>query len=102
MSKKKSAILRPVSLRQKSASLRQKSAAVTLGMSAALYATMAHAQQAETDEVELETLRIEDKAADVNPYTQTGAPYKARVSGDPRRGKASAPVWSCSGSRCYR
>jgi len=90
MSKKKSAILRPVSLRQKSTSLRQKSAAVALGMSAALCATVAHAQQADTDEVELDTLRIEDKAADVNPYTQKGAPYKARVSGDPRRTKPLA------------
>ena len=66
MSKSKRAILRsgivrPVSLRQKRASL-------VLGMSAALLAGPALAQSAEPDEVELDTLRIEDKAADVNPY----------------------------------
>ncbi|HQQ08676.1 MAG TPA: TonB-dependent receptor [Novosphingobium sp.] len=88
MSKSKRAILRsgivrPVSLRQKRASL-------VLGMSAALLAGPALAQSAEPDEVELDTLRIEDKAADVNPYTQKGAPYKARVSGDPRRVKPLA------------
>ena len=43
------------------------------------------AQTAEPDEVELETLRIEDRTADVNPYTVEGAPYLARVSGDNRR-----------------
>lgn len=84
----KRGVLRPVSLRQKGA-------VVALGMSAALLGTAAQAQQAETgqaepEEVELDTLRIEDKAADVNPYTQKGAPYKARVSGDPRRTKPLA------------
>ena len=43
------------------------------------------AQTAEPEEVELETLRIEDRTADVNPYTVEGAPYLARVSGDNRR-----------------
>lgn len=81
--KKPHGVLRPASLRQKSAML-------AIGVSAALYGTVAHAQQAEPDEVELDTLRIEDKAADVNPYTQKGAPYKARVSGDPRRVKPLA------------
>ena len=83
MRNSKSAILRPVSLRQKRAGL-------ALGMSAALLAGPALAQSAEPEEVELETLRIEDKAADINPYTQKGAPYKARVSGDPRRVKPLA------------
>ncbi len=73
MRNSKSAILRPVSLRQKRAGL-------ALGMSAALLAGPALAQSAEPEEVELETLRIEDKAADINPYTQKGAPYKARVN----------------------
>lgn len=76
-------VLRPVSLRQKTSLM-------ALGMSAALAATAAQAQQAEPEEVELDTLRIEDKAADVNPYTQKGAPYKARVSGDNRRVKPLA------------
>ena len=40
---------------------------------------------AQAEEIELDTLQIEDRASDVNPYTQDGAPYKARVSGDSRR-----------------
>lgn len=77
------AILRPLSLRAKSASL-------SIGLGAALLAGPAMAQSSEPEEVELDTLRIEDKAADVNPYTQKGAPYKARISGDPRRVKPLA------------
>lgn len=75
--------LRPVSLRRTGA-------AVAIGMGAALLGSPAIAQGAAPEEVELDTLRIEDKAADVNPYTQKGAPYKARVSGDPRRVKPLA------------
>ncbi|MGJ8618908.1 MAG: TonB-dependent receptor [Methylophilaceae bacterium] len=40
---------------------------------------------ANAEEIELDTLQIEDRANDINPYTQDGAPYKARVSGDSRR-----------------
>lgn len=76
-------VLRPISLRQKTA-------AVAMGLAATLGGQAAMAQTAEGGEVELDTLRIEDKAADVNPYTQKGAPYKARVSGDDRRVKPLA------------
>lgn len=76
-------VLRPVSLRQRGA-------AVALGVSAALLGTPALAQENGSEEVALDTLRIEDKAADVNPYTEKGAPYKARNSGDPRRVKSIA------------
>jgi catecholate siderophore receptor len=72
------------------ASLRRPTTAMALGLTAALMASPAAAQDAESgeaEEVELGTLRIEDRTADVNPYTQEGAPYKARVSGDPRRVK---------------
>lgn len=83
MSKQTTRILRPMSLRHGGA-------AVALGLSL-LHGAPAFAQQAqEEDEVELDTLRIEDKTADVNPYTQQGSPYKARVSGDPRRVKPLA------------
>jgi len=41
----------------------------------------------QAEEIELDTLQIEDRANDVNPYTQDGAPYKARISGDSRRVK---------------
>ena len=83
MNKGKQGILRPMSLRQTGA-------AMALGMTAATLAAPAHAQETDTEEVQLETLQIEDKAADVNPYTSKGAPYKARVSGDPRRVKPLA------------
>ena len=71
-------------------SLRRRGVGLALGMTAALIAADAHAQAAQPDqeqdtEVELETIRIEDRTGDVNPYTQKGAPYKARVSGDNRR-----------------
>jgi catecholate siderophore receptor len=62
---------RPTSLRQ--------SAAVALGVS--MLAGPAMAQQ---EDVQLGTLKIEDRAADVSPYSQKGAPYKARISGDDR------------------
>ncbi len=81
MRKSVKGVLRPVSLRQGGV-------AVVLGLST-IIATASHAQES-SDEIELDTLKIEDKAADVNPYTQKGAPYKARVSGDPRRVKPLA------------
>ncbi|MBQ0771643.1 MAG: TonB-dependent receptor [Sphingomonadales bacterium] len=85
MNKNRSHISKPASLRF--SSLGKRGAFVALGMTTALATTPVFAQDAEPDEVELETLQIEDNAADVNPYTQKGAPYKARVSGDLRRVK---------------
>ena len=85
MNKNRSPISKPASLRF--SSLGKRGAFVALGMTTALVTTPVFAQDAEPDEVELETLQIEDNAADVNPYTQKGAPYKARVSGDLRRVK---------------
>ncbi|MBC2666483.1 TonB-dependent receptor [Novosphingobium flavum] len=79
-------VLRPVSLRQRAAAAAMGIAAI----GAAAPALAQQAQPAEDGEVQLETLKIEDKAADVNPYTQKGAPYKARVSGDDRRVKPLA------------
>lgn len=74
---------------KKPASLRRSSSAIAIGMSAAMFALPAHAQDEDqddsTEEVQLETLQIRDFTADSNPYTQEGAPYKARISGDPRR-----------------
>ncbi|MEH6757309.1 MAG: TonB-dependent receptor [Parasphingorhabdus sp.] len=76
---------RPASLR--ASSFGKRSAVFALGLTTALSTAPAYAQDAEPDEVELEILQIEDTAADVNPYTQKGAPYKARISGDLRRVK---------------
>lgn len=78
MRKKSSAVCRPMSLRHKGTGL-------MIGMGVALMAGPSLAQTAESEEVELDTLRIEDQTADINPYTEPGVPYKARVSGDPRR-----------------
>ncbi len=86
MKKHDSAILRPVSLRQIG---RGGAATLALGVSAALLASPAlaqnaAAQSAEPEEVVLDTLKIEDRTADVSPYSEKGAPYKARISGDER------------------
>ena len=74
---------------KKPASLRRGGAALALGLGAAIAATPAAAQDTgeedEAEEVQLDTLQIRDYTADSNPYTQDGAPYKARISGDPRR-----------------
>lgn len=70
-------VLRPVSLRQRAA-------AAAIGIAALGSAAPVLAQDAQNEEVQLDTLKIEDRAADVSPYTQKGAPYKARVSGDER------------------
>jgi len=61
---------------------------IALGLAAPALAQSA--QDAEQNEVELDTLKIEDRTADVNPYAEPGAPYKARVSGDARRVKPLA------------
>ena len=85
MNKKSSLISKPASLRM--SGLGKRGACVALGLTTVLTTAPAFAQNAEPEEVELETLQIEDNAADVNPYTEKGAPYKARVSGDLRRVK---------------
>lgn len=81
MTATKQGVLRPVSLRQRSA-------VVAIGVSAALLSTSASAQSQsapqDDQEVLLDTLKIEDRTADVSPYSQKGAPYKARISGDER------------------
>jgi catecholate siderophore receptor len=85
MSQNKRTILQPMSLRSPAA--RSGYSALALGISAALLAQGVVAQSiAEEDEVfDLETLQIEERTSDTNPYAEPGAPYKARVSGDQRR-----------------
>lgn len=77
-------VRRPVSLRSR--------ATLVAGVSVALIAQPAIAQDAgeEEEEITLEKLEIKDHTADSNPYTQEGAPYKARISGDIRRTKPLA------------
>ncbi len=71
---------------KKPLSLRSTGSALAIGLGVTVLTPSAHAQNAE-EEVELGTLEIKDFTADSNPYTQEGAPYKARISGDPRRTK---------------
>lgn len=72
-------VIRPVSLRRIG-----RDGAAIVGLSAAMLATPAAAQSNDDEEVVLDTLRIEDATADVNPNAEPGAPYKARTSGDMR------------------
>ncbi len=77
-----SGVVRPLSLRNAG-----RGAATVIGLSAAIMATGARAQtgdQNQEGEVVLQTLKIEDRTADVNPYGTPGAPYKAERSGDIR------------------
>ena len=80
-------VIRPMSLRRAG----RGTAVAAIGLSAALIAGGAQAQDADDrDEVVLDTLTIEDATADVNPNAQPGVPYKARTSGDLRRAKPLA------------
>ncbi|WP_028770633.1 TonB-dependent receptor [Silanimonas lenta] len=77
MSRPSSPLRRPATLRR---------TLLAVGLSTATLAIAAPAPEAaDEEEVELDTLRIEGRAADVNPYASEGAPYKARISGDARR-----------------
>ena len=78
------AIRRPVSLRHVGL-------AIATGAATVLIPSVASAQEAQDSETEdLGVAEYRDTTADSNPYTQEGAPYKARVSGDPRRVKPLA------------
>ena len=51
---------------------------------------MSGAALAQDEPIELDTLQIEERTLDTNPYAEPGAPYKARISGDKRRVKELA------------
>ena len=73
-------IVRPMSLRQPALYFAATAA------SALLATGSAHAQSADQEEAEdLGVVEFKETTADSNPYSQEGAPYKAKVSGDPRR-----------------
>lgn len=61
---------------------------LALSISAALSGHIAMAQEEEP--VELDTMRIQERTIDTNPYSQPGAPYKAKISGDSRHVKPLA------------
>tara|TARA_R110000868_G_C10971688_1_gene770105 strand:- start:7377 stop:9641 length:2265 start_codon:yes stop_codon:yes gene_type:complete len=45
---------------------------------------------AQDEVIELDTLQIEERTLDTNPYAEQGAPYKAKISGDARHVKPLA------------
>lgn len=81
-------ILRPTSLRSGKAPTSARSA-LALGISASLISPAILAQDQE-EVFELDTLQIEERTIDTNPYAEPGAPYKAKYSGDQRRVKPLA------------
>ncbi|MBR9910729.1 MAG: TonB-dependent receptor [Gammaproteobacteria bacterium] len=62
--------------------------ALALSLTGILSGSPALAQEEEL--IMLDTMSIEDRTLDTNPYAEPGAPYKARVSGDKRRVKELA------------
>lgn len=89
------AVIKPASLRQGLAAPAPQYSALALGLSLALFGAPALAEPAtspssEEETIELDTLQIEDRTLDTNPYAETGAPYKAKVSGDSRHVKPLA------------
>jgi catecholate siderophore receptor len=60
----------------------------SLLMSASIFAQSQTAQDEEP--IVLDTLQIEERTVDTNPYAEAGAPYKAKISGDKRHVKALA------------
>ncbi|WP_075186229.1 TonB-dependent receptor [Teredinibacter haidensis] len=71
---------KPLTLRRDNPSFNK--TAIALSIPAML---MAAPSLAADDEFVLDTMQIEDRTSDTNPYAEDGAPYKAKVSGDQRR-----------------
>jgi len=63
--------------------------ALMLSTTALLMSNMVQAQQND-EPIVLDTMKVEERTSDTNPYAQAGAPYKARVSGDKRHVKELA------------
>lgn len=57
-------------------------------LAGALLMPQAHA--ADEEPIMLDTMQIEERTLDTNPYAEAGAPYKAKVSGDARHVKPLA------------
>ena len=85
-------VRRPVSLRHPSRpdSAHATRNALALGISAALAGGGGAANAQDAEPIELDTLQVEERTIDTNPYAEPGAPYKARISGDPRHVKELA------------
>ena len=68
-----------------SARFKPGTSALALGIPTLLMSGMGFAQSDDT--FVLDTLKIEERTVDTNPYAEAGAPYKAKVSGDSRHVK---------------
>ncbi|GAB6069135.1 TonB-dependent receptor [Thiomicrorhabdus hydrogeniphila] len=80
-------VLKPKSLRtEKSGKMPSGKSVLALSISSIL-TTGAFAQD---DVINLDTLQIEERTIDTNPYAEPGAPYKAKFSGDSRHVKPLA------------
>lgn len=78
-------IRRPTCLRHAPPAGAARPTLLSLGLALALVPA-AQAQDADKEaELSLDTLQIEERTLDTNPYAEPGAPYKAKVSGDRRR-----------------
>lgn len=84
---KKQSTLRPKSLRNKTAKTNFPKNTLALGLSTIIASTAGMAQAEQEETIMLDTLSIEDRTIDTNPYAEAGAPYKAKSSGDKRRVK---------------
>ena len=85
MKKKSAKPSAPLSLRKPF--LHSQMSALTVGIPSLLLGGMAIAADKPT---ELDTLRVDERRVDSNPYAQAGAPYKAKISGDRRHVKELA------------
>ncbi|WP_319557714.1 TonB-dependent siderophore receptor [Thiomicrorhabdus sp.] len=83
-----SGLLKPLSLRSNSSFPKNRhlaKGALAIGVSS-LMTPMAMAEEV----INLDTLQVEERTIDTNPYAEPGAPYKARISGDQRHVKPIA------------
>ncbi len=62
-----------------------RASALAIGIPTLLMGSASFAQS--DDAFVLDTLKIEERTVDTNPYSEAGAPYKAKVSGDSRHVK---------------
>ena len=78
----------PIALSLRKPLITPSKSALLLGLSStALFAaTGVNAQQAD-EPIVLDTMHIEERTSDTNPYAEAGAPYKAKISGDRRHVK---------------
>ena len=86
-----SSLKRPTSLRSPRQAAPLTQTTVSLGLTTALMLPIAvQAQADDAKETTLKPVVVTERAPDHNPYSEAGAPYKAKQSGDERRAKPLA------------